>query len=423
MISLALNNTGSLCNDKPIGLTTSDLHLPTALSEFEVSLIDCCSSLRKPATNSCVVSITLFAFILFSFLSVSPVIAESNLYPDERVEELAGFPAMVRFFKGNLEKPLLVLVPGSFHLARIFYGYPAGRQEDFLAYWLQNKGYNVLAVSYPIMMANPTVFDKVSGNFARDDWANQIALAAKQAVKDNNLTSSVVLVHWSAAGSIVDRATQACRNLGLNVRNAISLVATPPVPRVLSSQGMTVINGFIHRENYTSWLDMLKVDADENGRTVIPPYTYLNEFVGDMTFNLGSAGETYRDGKLTKDPIDIQHSFPTDGYPLVAVLQDDLPSDSLHAIGDASWWEFFNGRTVSRLGSRVADKLPIEKWKALVQLSRNMEGRLDFPVGGNHFFFVGEIGAKKTAEAIDRSIAAVDVFKKEWSAISGQAFE
>lgn len=58
----------------------------------------------------------------------------NNLYPGEEVITAAAYPALVKFIKGNPNKPLIVFVPGDFHLARISYGYPGSDPKDFLSY-------------------------------------------------------------------------------------------------------------------------------------------------------------------------------------------------------------------------------------------------------------------------------------------------
>lgn len=327
--------------------------------------------------------------------------ASPTLYPGERVEQLAGYPAMVRFYKGDPKKPLLIFVPGQSHLARISYGAPSTRPEDFLAYWLQKEGYNFLAVSFPVATAHP-VFDKAYPDFTGEAWGQQIALAAQQAIQENGLTNQVVLLNWSMGGRAMEIATVESRKLGLDVVAGISMAATPPIPR----ETPKAAGGMLHKEDSSGRLSMIHDDEADNGHVIIPSDLYTSEFVGDMPNNLASYS-----------------SFDLSGFPLVAVLMDSKQADAGHALGDPSAWAFINGRTMSRMGSAVAKNLSPEKWDALLQLERTMDSRLRTPVGGNHFFFVGEKGARNAAEAIDRSILAVHAFKKDWVAITGQVFE
>jgi len=52
----------------------------------------------------------------------------------------AAFPCLIRFEKSAHDQPLVVFVPGTSFLARIAYGFPAGRPTDFLSHWLVAAG-------------------------------------------------------------------------------------------------------------------------------------------------------------------------------------------------------------------------------------------------------------------------------------------
>ncbi len=163
----------------------------------------------------------------------------------------------------------------------------------------------------------------------------------------------------------------------------------------------------LHKEDSSGRLAMIHTDeANNGGRILIPVDTYTSEFVGDMPNDLANYS-----------------SFDMNGYPLVAVLMDSESVDSGHALADPSAWAFINGRTATRLASPLAKTLPPEKWAALLQLERTMDDRLRTPVGGNHFFFVGEKGAQTAATAIDHSIQAIRSFKSDWTTITGKPFE
>jgi hypothetical protein len=42
-----------------------------------------------------------------------------------------------------------VFLPGGGHLARVAYGHPGRRPDDFLDQWLAWRGHSLLALSYP----------------------------------------------------------------------------------------------------------------------------------------------------------------------------------------------------------------------------------------------------------------------------------
>jgi len=72
------------------------------------------------------------------------------IFENEEIRLSNGFPSLLRFFKGDSQKPLVIFFPGWAHLGRISYGCPGCDERDFLAYWIVKKGYSFLATSYPI---------------------------------------------------------------------------------------------------------------------------------------------------------------------------------------------------------------------------------------------------------------------------------
>ena len=76
--------------------------------------------------------------------------AGAALFPGEEMITAAAFPCLIRFEKSAHDQPLVVFVPGTSFLARIAYGFPAGRPTDFLSHWLVAAGFPFLGVSYPL---------------------------------------------------------------------------------------------------------------------------------------------------------------------------------------------------------------------------------------------------------------------------------
>lgn len=63
----------------------------------------------------------------------------SQLYADEQIRYTNGYPAIIKFIEGDKDKPLVVFVPGSSHLARIAYGFSGSDPKDFLSFWIHKK--------------------------------------------------------------------------------------------------------------------------------------------------------------------------------------------------------------------------------------------------------------------------------------------
>src|SRR5204862_1409349 len=143
--------------------------------------------------------ITMFKkiiFILFvvKILILNCVFAQSNLYDGEQLVEINKVETLFKFIKGSNKKPLIIFIPGAAHLARISYGFPQGKADDFLSYWLNKKGYNFLAISYP---TDNQVYSKIYPSFNIRDWGNQAATVTKKIIDQYHLSNQVVVVGWS----------------------------------------------------------------------------------------------------------------------------------------------------------------------------------------------------------------------------------
>ena len=91
-------------------------------------------------------------------------------------------------------------MPGAYHAARIAYGGHEGyRPEDFLAAQLTGKGYNFLALSYPIDTKSGMIEDDYP-DFTASAWGKQVAEISRKMVDENGLSGDVVVVAWSMGG-------------------------------------------------------------------------------------------------------------------------------------------------------------------------------------------------------------------------------
>lgn len=153
-------------------------------------------------------------FTLFCLFLYASVIQAANLYPGEEIRMGDGYPALVKFVKGDPSKPTIVFVPGALSLARAAYGTPESNEQDFLAYWVNKKGYSFLAISYPL--DNP-VYENTFPDFSIQNWGKQDAEITKQLLEENDLNKNVILMGWSMGGMVPQSYNVAAKNLGINV--------------------------------------------------------------------------------------------------------------------------------------------------------------------------------------------------------------
>ena len=366
--------------------------------------------------------LSVFLAIFFSAALATPA-AAGQLYAGEEAISAAGYPAIARFTKGDPDKPLLVFVPGAHHMARVAYGgHDGARREDFLAHWLARKGYSLLALSYP-MDSQSKAFDTAHPDFTARAWGRQVAEIAARKIQENGLSRRVVLLAWSMGGKVVQPAYEASREAGLEMEGAIALAATPGIPGLISlvSRLNKAPSGYLARPSaYDGYFRQVQAQGHRNGREAVPEAVFKREYVGDFSINLLGYGEVYRDGAFHVDVMaqaNDYKAFSFDDYPLVGVIMPTDPADSRHAITDQSLWAIYNSNTVLHVALVKAKidpaVLPAERWRGLVDLARSLEDRLTVEVSGNHFFFIGEDGARATAEAVEQLIGKIRSVRRD----------
>ncbi len=132
----------------------------------------------------------------------------------------------------------------------------------------------------------------------------------------------------------------------------------------------------------------------------------MTKYQGDIPVNIQGYSQVYRDGASAIDQLSYQADakpFAFKDFPLVGVIAPNGRGDRRHALTDQAIWTMYNANTLYNrwlTGNEVDVKtLSDEAWEGLVALSRSLDDRLTVSVDGNHFFFMGEAGAKATAAA------------------------
>ncbi|HTV31278.1 MAG TPA: hypothetical protein VMF32_26320 [Xanthobacteraceae bacterium] len=344
----------------------------------------------------------IFAAILIAKAGFTSAVIAS---PAERTEIVDGAPALVKYIPGDTNKPLVVFIPGAGHLARIAYGGPGARDTDFLAYWLHRQGYGFLAISYPLG-TTPTMSPGVPA-FSITDWGRQAAEITHDTVATNHLEGHVILLGWSMGGRILEPYAEASLAGELKLDLFVSLASTPgfdhhaaPPNVEVSAAGYARIPGATGAmERELSYQDRL------NGHVIIDTESYERDYIGDTPVGLTGWGLKYTPKGFVEDQwpdINVALLYDFARLPLTAALYGDSPLDPIHALADRANWGFILTNVLSaKMRATVSPgKFTDEQWKAVSELIAKAPSQLSAHVHGDHFFFVGEKGARETASLI-----------------------
>ena len=336
-----------------------------------------------------------------------------DLFEGETYSNLAGAPAVSYFAAGDVEKPLIVFIPGAHHTARLTYGgHEGSRPEEFLSHWLVSKGYNFLALSYPVETTSGMMTETMPA-FSAQDWGNQIAEATTAAISEHGLSGDIYTAHWSMAGKVIQPAHAALAEAGHPVAAAFSFSATPGLPSPNIRELDRAHSGYADRvSSYQGWYEDIAANA-LGGDPIIPEDVYRDAYVGNIPISLEGFGEIYNpDGTITTDPFAqaiTYGAFETGNYPWIVTFQPGQ-GDARHALNDNAYMTYYNSQTMSaelRRRDLSAGDLSDDQWAEFLSLTLDLSDLLTVDVGGNHFFFVGEAGASRTADAVDEAVAAV----------------
>lgn len=357
----------------------------------------------------------------------------SALLPGERLLTVLGYPALTYFRKGEAAKPLLVFLPGGGHLARVAYGHPGLRPDDFLDHWLERQGFGLLAISYP---SDHAVYDRIHPAMTLIDWGRVAAEITRQVIEEHELGGNVLLLGWSMAGRAVRPYNTAAMELGLDVEAFLSLAATPPLflntdveeTFWLTEGGLRETRypkpGLENHDRFRWWDIALSEQAQLNGRPVFNEDRYFEMFRGNHPANLNGERLRYRNGALVSDIAEAMEDmggFEYGDYPLTACLIPQSENDLRHAVTDAATWGFINSQKILRtwlqpLMARDPRRLR-EQWDQIDTLVHSGR-RLNVRIPGGHLFFTGALGAERTAAQIAPLLGEVRRLRAELDTIA-----
>ncbi|QND52075.1 hypothetical protein HB779_09270 [Phyllobacterium sp. 628] len=357
-----------------------------------------------------------------------------QLLTGESLTKAEGYPALVYFRRGSSEKPLIVLLPGGYHLARVFYGHSEGQSQDFVAHWLGELGFSVLAISYPL---DHPVFESLYPDMAVADWSRMVAAVVADVVKLQKLTGRVAYAGWSMAGRVVPTLNLASAKQGLQVEGFVSLAATPPLfvnsdvddTFWLAPNGMReALNPPAHYRDHHrfGWIGpALDELAQINGRSILSEVDYRRDFCGNHPANLNGEVMRYRAGTLVKDIAEAtedMRSFDFGSYSLVGCVIPNSRNDLRHALSDASTWTFINHHGILwRIHRSQSQNVSDTCVSHLKKIFDAMPRLLTRTVQGNHIFFIGKFGARKTARAIAELIQEIAGIRENLSRVLDQS--
>lgn len=331
------------------------------------------------------------------------------LYPGEELTEAAGYPALVRFESGRPGLPVVVFVTGGGVLGRIAYGPPEGRAADFLCHWLHEDGFPSLVLSYPVDSGG--VFDTAFPQFSITDWAEQSGEIIARYMDRNGLPANAIVLGWSMAGRIAEPLHAALRRKGKGIELFVAMAAASALPHTLpgldhlkpAASGLAGVKGA-----YLDWL--LHCLTDQNaaaGHVVLDADAFTREMTGDFPVGLAASAMRYRDGAFVPDPAGDAREVGTARYrafPPLALMTHASAIDARHALTDRSTWGvYITQQLCEGLVFSQPDKLaalPPETWALLVEHVGHAAQRLSATLPGNHMFFLGENGARRTVQTL-----------------------
>ncbi|KAL1961485.1 hypothetical protein VTN77DRAFT_1823 [Rasamsonia byssochlamydoides] len=415
------------------------------------------------------------------------------LYEGERLETSAGYPTLYKFLPSSSptppnstgkKKPLIVFIPGAAHLARIAYGGHAGYDpRNFLAYWLNEAGYDVLAISYPLeTKSDPAIVAPDYPDFRVPAWGEQAARTTRMVLDEgkkknengglgngngSDSDDEVILLAWSMGGKILKPFVASARECGFHVKLFVALAATPggitglrAYPRQIrrTENGYATCAGFDEsflRQIHEQW--RLEQEQDENVPAIIDDEVFLREYIGYTPVRLTSWGLTYPDdsnnnnidsasnkntdesGFIPDEWEALRDAGPTDkdirGYPFIGSIRPTSILDMRHTLCDSANWGMIltlkltadvtkalsNSHSSSPSFSSGSHSEKDTYWQQLTHLIHSAPAEMTTEtVHGTHFFFLGRTGARETAEAIVRLIEKMERIQGQMEELVGK---
>ncbi|MFE5700341.1 thioesterase domain-containing protein [Rhodococcus koreensis] len=296
----------------------------------------------------------------------------------------------------------ILFLPGGGHLARVAYGHPGTRQQDFLDHQLEARDLGLLAISYP---NSHQVFTKAYPMMTLSQWAEGVAEIATDLVDGGPL----LIAGWSMGGKGVLRLNRALEERGATVTGFVALSARPPWPGLSPrSPGGELLHedGLWDYSRYNAIaISGLEEVNRLAGYQVISPDEHRLYYRGAGPLMLrGEVDRIGPDGRFTSLDAALNDSegFAFDQAPLCATISPTYPTDADHALAGAATWSAIGlmGLIRNHLAGIDLNRLPPDTWSRLRALAADWTQTMNRTVEGGHYFFIGETGAAVTADAL-----------------------
>lgn len=336
--------------------------------------------------------------------------AGGALFPGERIVAGPHHPVLCHHRPGDGARPLVILAPGGGHLGRVYYGHPGAEPRDFLCDWLERDGHELLALSYASdHPANPAPCQGMTIL----EWAADFAAAAARFAAPGR---ELLLVGWSMAGRLARPFRMAAMAHGLRCDRMISLAASAQLPKLTSATGpeeRLTPDGFWDGEaRGAPWRAAIDGLRQPCGRQPIAQADYARHYRCNNPVALRGEPRTQPPSMTLEALSSSLQGFDYAGYPLVGAVIPTRREDGRHAITDRMTWGFLNAQMLfceadRRIegGTRAMDEAA---WETLRALAAHAGDQLSRSVDGDHFFFIGERGARAAAAAIGELLAAME---------------
>jgi hypothetical protein len=320
---------------------------------------------------------------------------------------------------GDPARSTVVFVPGAGHLARIAYGTGEVGEDDFLAHWVLACGNSFVGVSYAL--GHP-LFPAADPDLSVAVWAEQVAAATAEAIAREGMSSDVVVAAWSMAGRLVYRLRRALEARGLRLRLFVSLEGASGTPNPGDAFEPLLLPDAQGLARVDVLLDFfLAAIADQRRRAdsaIVDDASFARDYVGAFPVNLaGTVQRRVGEAFVVDIVADLDDTGACDltSLPPVAFLTGADGAGPDHALLEATVWGHLATRAMAqRAAERAASRAPAAlRWDAISARLHTVPALLSGDVDGGHFFFVGQPGARRTAELLDELAEAAERFARE----------